>query len=1345
MAPIVALKSDARVDTYEELTSKRTHIRARVTVHCKTVAEWKKSTNDPSMEDILFEDRTLSDLQGRLNHLNELISALMKTPQTADEQKQRDEWNERCIEYEEKTSRALSVVEVFRERIRARERGRAASMANSSTTEGSAQMVLTKDIVVKKEKKIPSFSGDAKKFQEWYGLFESAVSDRVNKLDKFEKLKSCLSGNALKAIAHLQLKEELYDTALSIIKEEYGSVFSAQYAYAADIIKTCSTKNFRIPDKWHVVVPSLSQSIKALQSSLEGGFAGAAIMILPMVLDNLPSSVRDSFLRVHEVSETDEAVKQLEALLKFLAKRVGSGDHSCIFCNLNNHSSAKCKKVLTNYERADTVRNANACAKCLRRNHTAAKCRIKTKCKHCSGAHHSLLCVKECSSNDGQTSTMMNVTVLATGTVAPEPEGIANVTHRISKSSNLATGYANVVTEKGFRLRRLMIDSGSQRSYVTNRLAKALKATVVNREQLINHTLGGRASEVREYLCYRINLTSRFAPQESIPVECLGIPVITDSIFPPAERLGGISEFADLVEDPEFKEIDILLGTDDLGQIWLNESRSEGRLMALKQDSVVRPSEKGAAQLSYLGSNRQQKRNCSRDASLDELFKANISRNKDGRYRLKLIFNENLQSLGDNEKIAINRLNSLISRSSKEVLEAIDEEMEKYIKEGYAELAPKRKPGEFVHYLPLQVVKKPDQGSPRGFKLRIVKDAGCRSKDLASLNDVLITGYNLLQNILLVLTKFRESPIAVVADVEKAYHQFEIDRSHRTFLRYYYRPGVSRNAGAPIKEFWSKRLDFGTSASPWLYQAGLKFHLDGEKTRRPSETEFINELQFSCYMDDLSFGSVNQETALTKIQRCVEIFRSGHFPLKKWATNSEEVAEGMRQAFSDETVSIRSAEPDFRFLGIRWCQVTDALGVFVTNANRCFNDAKPSKRSLLSGLAQIYDPLGIICPISIHARVLFQMMWQDKVQWDDRLNAKHRELYGEFVRQLKSADRILVSRTNARIDRLPRRTEIHAFSDASKVAYGAVIYLKEFFQDGDPEIKFLMAKAKVAPNKANWNIHRLELMAALVSCRLVEKLRPALGNTVKRITEIQRFSTPDQWRYVATKSNPADLLSRGNSLESRESVEFWLNGPSWLKEQKLPDPIRIGKEEFAEAIAEAKHGNVAETDILHVTALPKVSSSLLKEKHFSSWPKAVRSLAYVRRVFQKARKRDLSMDIPVQVEEYLDAERALIRNLQQMDFPTEVASGGRKLPKTSKLYLYNPMVDEHGILRCKSGLIKSGDLSFGEKYPIILDGRNYFTKLLIAWIHKSKCLHSPGITTNLHHIRAEYLILRERL
>ena len=148
-------------------------------------------------------------------------------------------------------------------------------------------------------------------------------------------------------------------------------------------------------------------------------------------------------------------------------------------------------------------------------------------------------------------------------------------------------------------------------------------------------------------------------------------------------------------------------------------------------------------------------------------FKANIRRNRDGRYRLKFIFNENLHSLGDNEKIASNRLNALISRSPKEVLAAIDGEMESYVAKGYAELAPKRKPGEFAEYPPLHVVKRTDPSSP-SFRIRIVKDSGCRSKDLASVNDVLIKGSNLLQNIRVVLARFRSAPIAIVADVEEA-------------------------------------------------------------------------------------------------------------------------------------------------------------------------------------------------------------------------------------------------------------------------------------------------------------------------------------------------------------------------------------------------------------------------------------------------------------------------------------------------------------------------------------------------------------------------------------------------
>ena len=139
------------------------------------------------------------------------------------------------------------------------------------------------------------------------------------------------------------------------------------------------------------------------------------------------------------------------------------------------------------------------------------------------------------------------------------------------------------------------------------------------------------------------------------------------------------------------------------------------------------------------------------------------------------------------------------------------------------------------------------------FKIRLVKDGGCRSKDLVSLNDTLMAGDCLLPDIIDVITRFRKSPIVITTDIVEAYFQFEIDKSHRTFLRFFWRPGIVGDANAPLVEFRAKRLDFGLTCSPRLHQASIKFHLDSEKEKRPSQAALIEELKYSIFMDDLSF------------------------------------------------------------------------------------------------------------------------------------------------------------------------------------------------------------------------------------------------------------------------------------------------------------------------------------------------------------------------------------------------------------------------------------------------------------------------------------------------------------
>ena len=208
----------------------------------------------------------------------------------------------------------------------------------------------------------------------------------------------------------------------------------------------------------------------------------------------------------------------------------------------------------------------------------------------------------------------------------------------------------------------------------------------------------------------------------------------------------------------------------------------------------------------------------------------------------------------------------------------------------------------------------------------------------------------------------------------------------------------------------------------------------------------------------------------------------------------------MLDGFSDKNVPIKFDDEQFKFLGVKWNQKTDCLGVFVDKAVQNLRDGKPSKRSLLSGVACVFDPTGIVSCITIQAKILLQRLWKDKIDWDVTLQNEHLKLYNEFTEQLSRAGRIMIKRTNSKINQVPSHTEIHVFSDASNVAYGAVVYAREFFKEGKPKVKFLMSKAKVTPIKGAWNIHRLELMAAIIAVRLVQTLKETLNNSFHSVS-----------------------------------------------------------------------------------------------------------------------------------------------------------------------------------------------------------------------------------------------------
>ncbi|CAB4017297.1 Hypothetical predicted protein [Paramuricea clavata] len=214
------------------------------------------------------------------------------------------------------------------------------------------------------------------------------------------------------------------------------------------------------------------------------------------------------------------------------------------------------------------------------------------------------------------------------------------------------------------------------------------------------------------------------------------------------------------------------------------------------------------------------------------------------------------------------------------------------------------------------------------------------------------------------------------------------------------------------------------------------------------------------------------------------------------------------------------------------------------------------KTCVLSVTNSLYDPLGIAAPVVIKAKILLRAMTTSLKRhplddWDQP----------RYLSNIKHPGK------------LASRIEIHTFCDASTEAIAAVSYIKVVPKDGQAQVSFVFGKAKLAPPHAR-TIPRLELCAAVLGVEITELVieelavkphsvayytdsKVTLGYILNetrrfyvyvsnRVQRIRRSSSPDQWRYVATDINPADLATRSvKACDLKDSS--WLAGSKFLQ------------------------------------------------------------------------------------------------------------------------------------------------------------------------------------------------------
>ncbi|XP_065356169.1 uncharacterized protein LOC135950561 [Calliphora vicina] len=948
----------------------------------------------------------------------------------------------------------------------------------------------------------------------------------------------------------------------------------------------------------------------------------------------------------------------------------------CKLCN-EIHSLRTCPKfrTFTVQQRVDYVFKNKFCNNCLGSSHFKANCKSKGTCFHCKKSHHTLLHMRpkiqnpaqipEHSQNNEESKENKNITRKTLSNSAQTEQNKNQNEHPICSKqiqSNCSMSNENILLRTAlvqidhqgqlFTVRAL-IDPGSQRTFLTEKVRNRLQMPYQNSQfEIIG--IGGQkqiANKECEFVLYAKRHNLR------IPVKAIVMPKVTKWLPTYSFEIPNSAELSELdLADPTFNksaQIDLIIGNDyehfiNLEGIKKNicgQTSAYSTVFGWVLSGPIKTQTIQTFTTEVISCETTELNNILKKfweqeeiptyhpktlehEICEKFYTQTTTRHENGRYVVRLPFKSEFPdkvSLGSSRYIALAQYSRMEKTLAKDLeLQAqYKSVLNDYItldhmeETSSSEIVSQDKYYSF--YLPHHAVVRPEHKTT---KLRIVFNASRKSKSKISLNDVLYTGPTLQNDLITIILNWRKYQYVFSGDIEKMYRQILVHPADRSFQRILFQT----ESDGPVKDYQLKTVTFGINCAPYLaIRTLLQLASDSELTYPKA----ASVLRTETYVDDILSGGYSIEEALSAQTQLIETLNSAGFPLKKITANNPQLLAHLPKENLYDLDFLRFHEASStKTLGIKWNAITDTFSYSFSPIDE---SQKITKRQILSSVAKLFDPAGWLAPIVIRAKMLMQQLWLEHLEWDEDVSSESLQKWNSLVRDLSHIETISIPRW---LQYTPSdEIQIHGFSDASKTAYCATVFIRCKTQSYNTFVNLLVAKTKVAPIQTVC-LPRLELNGAVLLAKLVNYVISSLNFNIKeiflwtdssivlgwlskhpsswetyvanRIAEIHRLTPNATWKHVPTHDNPADLGTRGCKPQDLVHNSIWWHGPSWLTKPSSEWPNRnpLKTPECPKKIV-SMHSESQQTDIL---------------ERFSSYSKALRVICYVFRFINKCKK-----------------------------------------------------------------------------------------------------------------------------
>ena len=618
-------------------------------------------------------------------------------------------------------------------------------------------------------------------------------------------------------------------------------------------------------------------------------------------------------------------------------------------------------------------------------------------------------------------------------------------------------------------------------------------------------------------------------------------------------------------------------------------------------------------------------------------------------------------------------------------------------------------------------------------KVRIVMNGSAKAKGMASLNDYLATGPNILPQIVNILSKLRTSSHFIVADIEKAFLQVGLQEpdDHLFVFRW-----LEKTESGEYKQtlYRFARMPWGINTAPFVLNAVVRFLYDEAiksaiQRGNTCEAQRLESLKDTTYVDDiLALGNSTTE-AIMKAKAGVKALKLGQMKVTKFRSYPPLLVKQV------DPTAIPETKP-YKILGIKYDPQTDTMAPAADKIADFKGIRQLSKKQAAGIGARLYDPAGWTAPVALQAKILMQQLERDhpKSSWTVKLSEEQSNKWHEFVTDVvENLPKFSIPRQTRPYGQ--GKTRLCVFTDASATALAACLYeVTEI--NNKMHVRLVGARNKIIPHKKRYNtqgvdsltkdslkVNRLELTAALMGARMAEQHMAAvetqyeevlaftdsqvtchwLWSTTEHHTEyvrdrvrmIRAIIKPENWRHVAGIENPADLASRGCTMAELVVHTTWLHGPVWLSKPRNQWPAL--PQDNAEALQAVCHlqcctramARKRKRDIPAANQQPSAHNGLSPQpenKHIAKGAAEAAPKAEVKSWTQLIQG-IIAADVTGKTA-HNEATRQLLKQMQQSEFPNIYARLDNKITDATLTDNEKNMIHQYGLfLDVKSELI----------------------------------------------------------